>query len=926
MKQSHLLPSSAALGIAAGMIGLIVLLTASHLSVAQESGAAVQSPAALPDLVLNEFTMVPARPRVGDPVTLSIQVRNSGLGNAPGWRVSLYIDPPVEPPTNTISETNTVAMFVTRPPETTDLVEFAGYTFTTTGCQHVVYAWADPREGIPESDETNNLRAIHVCVDPAQGGEGQDNYEPDTECSSSVPLIDTTGLPQIRSFAPINDVDYVRFVGTQGVTYTVTAAGTGRDAEPSLELADSCNFVPPFGTTARAAFASPASTTYYLKLHNVHENPDTNKTTYELTVRAESAGGDQPVLSAMTPTSGLNDQPLAVTLTGAQFLFPSLAEMCSYQNGTCATNCVPLLNVIWRSAQKLEADVPAYLPTGGYCVQVTNPGGKRSRILNAFTVLPAASPRVVPAQGYGNVSTELYIYGISFANVISLNVGAVELMNPRLVNSAYIVATLPPGLAPGVYSLTARYATGNLAIIPNAFTALPYSQAAQDLYAQNDELWLDPAMPRANEPFGMGLVVHRISGTMTLANLPVRFAVNGIVIGDIAVPLLAVEGQAGTARLPYTPPIAGVYTLTALIDPAGLVPEMTRINNLVTRTISVSPAAIDKLAPHVDRLTINDGQGQTVTLTQVKLSSTATDFPDPGGSGVADLRYIELEYNQGVRLWVPVRDSSWLNYATQHLARDWTLTPVGGVHYIQAWARDAAGNISRYPNQQSVNYLPPVEQVGRDQARVYRQRLDQGDILRVTLTPVSGDPDLYIWPPDWPATPPWVSNQYGSAVEQMTFAAPITGVYQIEVYGYSSAQYGLTFITGVPTNTRHLLLNPVTDKPWPFGVQPLIAATNEPPYIQDLVGISINGPTKTLLNSALTLTATLIPASATPPDTYTWSPMPGSGQGTAMANYVWTTPGSRTITVVATTASGTIVTDTHLITVSQRVYLPLVAR
>ncbi|MBI3960815.1 MAG: PPC domain-containing protein, partial [Chloroflexi bacterium] len=130
---------------------------------------------------------------------------------------------------------------------------------------------------------------------------------------------------------------------------------------------------------------------------------------------------------------------------------------------------------------------------------------------------------------------------------------------------------------------------------------------------------------------------------------------------------------------------------------------------------------------------------------------------------------------------------------TSHANFPWVLTPVGGSHFIQAWARDVAGNVSIYPAQDSINYSPPIEFVARNQTRIYRRTLAAGETLNAQLQPVSGDADLYIWPPDWQAgRPPWVSNLSGGAVESLSFQATVAGVYQIEVYGYSSARYQLT--------------------------------------------------------------------------------------------------------------------------------------
>jgi hypothetical protein len=141
-------------------------------------------------------------------------------------------------------------------------------------------------------------------------------------------------------------------------------------------------------------------------------------------------------------------------------------------------------------------------------------------------------------------------------------------------------------------------------------------------------------------------------------------------------------------------------------------------------------------------------------------------------------------------LWIPIKDSGWLNYLTAKANYPWTLSPVSGIHYIQAWAKDGAGNISIYPFQARVNYIPPSDRVGRDQTRIYRQNLTAGQTLHVSLTPASGDADLYIWAPDWQqGRPPWVSNLPNNQAESLSFVAPVSGEYQVEVYGYSAAQF-----------------------------------------------------------------------------------------------------------------------------------------
>jgi len=83
-----------------------------------------------------------------------------------------------------------------------------------------------------------------------------------------------------------------------------------------------------------------------------------------------------------------------------------------------------------------------------------------------------------------------------------------------------------------------------------------------------------------------------------------------------------------------------------------------------------------------------------------------------------------------------------------------------------------------------------------------------------------------------------------------------------------------------------------------------------------ITSVTISGDTVAETGTAITLTATIDPTGATPPVTYTWSPAPGSGQGTASAVYTFdeTELGANTITVTAANSVNS-VQDTHVVTV-----------
>jgi hypothetical protein len=99
-----------------------------------------------------------------------------------------------------------------------------------------------------------------------------------------------------------------------------------------------------------------------------------------------------------------------------------------------------------------------------------------------------------------------------------------------------------------------------------------------------------------------------------------------------------------------------------------------------------------------------------------------------------------------------------------------------------------------------------------------------------------------------------------------------------------------------------------------------------------LVSVSIDGPTTGLYDAAYRFTATISPSTPLVPVTYTWAPVPDSGQGTDAATYtwprwsIWYPTGDKTVSVMAVNAEGTAI-DTHAITIYPAgTYLPIVAK
>jgi hypothetical protein len=209
-------------------------------------------------------------------------------------------------------------------------------------------------------------------------------------------------------------------------------------------------------------------------------------------------------------------------------------------------------------------------------------------------------------------------------------------------------------------------------------------------------------------------------------------------------------------------------------------------NSTVGQTITMTD---DLAAPVIHELVIADGIPST-SQQAVTLDVDATDPPPEPISGVSAIRFTEYEYILSIGNWVPIQHSEWVDYAEAQENYPWTLSPTYGIRYLEAWAVDQAGHISWDARIGVINLLPSEQAATLSLGEVdfYRIYVEAGQTLSATLTPVSGDPDLYIWGPNDGS---WYTNS-PAEVENLAFQAPDTGTYQIEVHGYTEAEYKLT--------------------------------------------------------------------------------------------------------------------------------------
>ena len=506
-----------------------------------------------------------------------------------------------------------------------------------------------------------------------------------------------------------------------------------------------------------------------------------------------------PAITSVDPASGLNTAATNIVIRGSGF----------FGTPTVALGINSLTDVALLDSTQILAVVPPGLSPQSYDLIVTNPDSQVAILPGGFTVR-TATPQVLslrPDRGRSDLPNDINLYGFNFAVGVSIQVAddpqaaPINLTTTR-INATHLRATVPAGLTPGVYDVTVRNIDDSSHTLPDAYTVFEVTN--DDLYGYGYELWTDPLTVRQGDAAQIGLVVHRQGGKKVLQNVKVRFTVgemwpNGTLLGDGTILLLSPRSADSTSAVAWNPSAPGSYILYGVIDPDNEVTEALETNNVVSRTVTVLGPAPDETAPHVD--SFDFGGVENVSEQLIRLNTSASD-PAPG-SGVASLLFQEYEYSQGAGQWVPAQNSGWLAYAANQANYPWTLLPSAGVKYLQAWASDGQGNVSLFPFKGFVSYIPPSDSVGLDQSRIYRFSVASGQQISAQVTPISGDPDLYIWPPDADTRPPKVSNLSGSAAESVVWEAPISGVYQVEVYGYSAAQYQLA-VDVTPVNRRSL--------------------------------------------------------------------------------------------------------------------------
>lgn len=421
-----------------------------------------------------------------------------------------------------------------------------------------------------------------------------------------------------------------------------------------------------------------------------------------------------------------------------------------------------------------------------------------------FATVPQTTiSHITPNFGSNAIPVAVTILGTNFTEDTkpvltdpNQEVGFVDLVNVNVVNETVIRAWVPANIAPITYDLLViDEIAETTAVLERAYTAVS-SNESDDLFVHDYEFWVSPpAGPQVSQPATIGIRVHRLGGFEPLIDVPVAFyegenlqdPVNeGRLLGETSIKLLEPNGSASVS-LGVLFRTEGARQIYAVVNPHSEILELSRLNNVATRHVTVQPEG-NSTTPSIPHVTINNGN----LATRERTVSIDLQFDtSPNNSTPRTLYYREYVFIQSAQSWVPVKQSGWLILPGNATDFSWELHDTPGIHYMLVWTADANGNISTQPGRQFINYLPETSTLLTNEAHLYRWPLQSGEKLQVRITSLSGDADLYTWNPDGSSAG---SSQTTDPIDEVIITATQSGMHQIEIDGTVGGQYQLEII------------------------------------------------------------------------------------------------------------------------------------
>jgi subtilase family serine protease len=237
------------------------------------------------DLIVQDITLSPADPAIGDTVTITITVKNQGTGSAPLNHLDCYMD-------TTLLDTKSIT-FIN--PGAIATVEFQ---WTATSGSHIVKGTADSTGVIAETDETNNTKIYNFSA-----------------MAADLTIQSITWLPQNPSKG--DNVVFTVIIKNQG-TYRSTLTSVtlyvddfARDSQ-SLDIINPGNSV----TKTLSWITTLGQHTFKILVDKDNYTKESNETNNEQTFPLSTLSADLIVQNVTwTPQSPSRGDPVTFTAT-----------------------------------------------------------------------------------------------------------------------------------------------------------------------------------------------------------------------------------------------------------------------------------------------------------------------------------------------------------------------------------------------------------------------------------------------------------------------------------------------------------------------------------------------------------------------------------------------------------------------------------
>nr|WP_321508492.1 IPT/TIG domain-containing protein [uncultured Methanoregula sp.] len=458
-------------------------------------------------------------------------------------------------------------------------------------------------------------------------------------------------------------------LNTSTTLVTITGTGFNTTIEPTVNLTRSGYA----NITLTEVLASPPTLTILTRVvpegiipgtwNVVIINPDHQEAVNASVMFNVTAPIPAPVVTGITPPTGVNTTTTAVTITGTGFNTTTGSDVRLTRAGF--TN-VTLTDVSKTSTTSITGTVPAGVVSGVWNVFVVNPDKQEGSLANGFTVTaPIPAPVVTgitPPTGVNSTTTSVTITGTGFNTTVGSDVrlnragfANVTLSDVSKTSSTSLTATVPAGVVSGVWNVFVVNPDKQEGSLANGFTVTSPIPA--------------PVVTGIAPPTGMNSTTTAVTITGTGFNTTVGSDVKLNRAGFANITLSDVSKTSSTSLTATVPAgvVSGVwnvfvvnpdkqegslsngFTVTALI-PAPVVTGITPPTGVNSTTTAVTITGSGFNTTTGSEVRLNRAGFSNVSLSDVsKTSATSITGTVPAGvvSGVWNVFVVNPDKQEG---------------------------------------------------------------------------------------------------------------------------------------------------------------------------------------------------------------------------------------------------------------------------------------